>query len=60
MFAESDILKFVKTGLFWYGLPSKTYDLSVEDLYGTMSSKERLTIIFTVSRTCEKFKPLLD
>jgi hypothetical protein len=39
--------------------PDKTLGVSGDDVYGTKQSKDRLTVLFTVSRTGERFKPLV-
>jgi len=40
-------------------LPNKTLAVANEKVEGNKSSKERLTVLFTVSRMCEKLKPLV-
>lgn len=54
-----DIFNADETGLFWKALPNKTLAISGEECKGGKLAKERLTVLFCVSFTGEKLKPLV-
>ena len=58
-YADEDILNTDETGIFWRALPNKTLAFKGKSVYGMKESKERITCLLTVSRTGEKFKPIV-
>jgi hypothetical protein len=58
-YEDENIFNADETGLFWRALPNKTLAIAGEDVHGLKTSKERITVLFTASRTGEKLKPLV-
>ena len=48
-----------ETGLFWKQTPIKTYFISKQNHSGGKIYKERISILFCVSRSGEKLPPLV-
>ncbi|OMJ22379.1 Tigger transposable element-derived protein 2 [Smittium culicis] len=56
---KKDIFNNDESGFFWRTPPKKTYIRSSESPKGKKSSKERITLLFTVNTLGEKFKTLI-
>ena len=58
-FHSRDIYNTDETALFWRGLPSRSLLPKGSDSHGFKVSKDRITILFTVSMSGERRKPLV-
>lgn len=58
-FADEDIYNADETGLFWRQSINRTLTVNEDDKASGKYSKERLTVLFCVSKAGEKLKPLV-
>jgi len=58
-YADENIFNLDETGLFWRLLPERTVISAHQKPKGVKKAKERVTILFCVSRNGEKLSPLI-